>query len=78
MRTLGFLLLGIGVGAVLRLHELVLLPPRHEPTLPEFLFGVLVVVCGCVGAAMAVLGRKLLEKVPVPARSWHRVSWDDE
>jgi hypothetical protein len=70
IRFAGLLLLGLCALAAWGLHQLAIAPPRHEATALELLSGMLAFLCGSAGAAMTLLGRALLARVPTPPRPW--------
>jgi hypothetical protein len=70
IRLIGLLLLGLCAFAAWRLHQLVILPPRHQATALELLFGAVAFLSASVGAAMTALGPGLFAPVPTPPRPW--------
>ena len=68
VRFCGTGLLGVCLFALYRLHGLVLILPRHHPTLAEMLLSFTVVVTGIGGAMATVIGPALFQPYPWPPR----------
>jgi hypothetical protein len=71
-RLFGGFLVVLCALAVIRLHDLVMALPRHQPTLAEMLASFAAVVTGIGGALMIREGRALFEDHPWPPRAHPR------
>ena len=71
LRAVGLMVAGIGVLALRGLFHSVHLPPPHDPALVENGLAGLGYLCLSMGAALIVLGARLLDEVAVSER-WAR------